>query len=232
MVIYMTVNLVTGKWYIGKDSVNNPAYLGSGVLLKQAIKKHGKSNFQKIVLEQCNGLSHLADREKHWIELTNAATGPESYNLAGGGEGGDLSKFIDYDNRRQPPDPFRQARQWFSSLSEAGREEWFAKQARNRSKGWFVSRVDDPEEVFVLNIAQWCRSNNVDTSMPTKLNTPGHQLFQKQTKGWRIRRSDMPELPEYVSRRGAPHDNGCLGKSWKLVNGTRVWGPKQEKGER
>ena len=60
--------------------------------------------------------------------------------------------------------------------------------------------------------------------MPTALNNPQSKLFQKQTKGWRIRRSDMPELPPYENLRGKVIvPNGCKGKSWKLVDGKRVW---------
>ena len=60
--------------------------------------------------------------------------------------------------------------------------------------------------------------------MPTSLNKVGGRLFQKQTKGWRIRRSDMPKLPPYQNNRGKVIvDNGCKGRSWKLVDGKRVW---------
>ena len=46
MIIYKTTNLVNGKIYIGKDSKNNPNYLGSGNLLKKALIKYGKENFK------------------------------------------------------------------------------------------------------------------------------------------------------------------------------------------
>ena len=56
MIIYKTTNLVNGKIYIGKDKNNNPSYLGSGKILKLAIKKYGKENFTKETIEK----SHLA----------------------------------------------------------------------------------------------------------------------------------------------------------------------------
>lgn len=37
MVIYKTTNLINGKVYIGKDSNDDPKYLGSGKILKLAI---------------------------------------------------------------------------------------------------------------------------------------------------------------------------------------------------
>ena len=47
MIIYKTTNLVNKKIYIGQDSKNNPEYLGSGAIVKKAIKKYGKENFKK-----------------------------------------------------------------------------------------------------------------------------------------------------------------------------------------
>jgi hypothetical protein len=45
MIIYKTTNIINGKYYVGKDINNSESYLGSGVLLKRAIKKYGKENF-------------------------------------------------------------------------------------------------------------------------------------------------------------------------------------------
>lgn len=42
MIIYKTTNLINNKIYIGQDKNNNPKYLGSGDLLKKAIKKYEK----------------------------------------------------------------------------------------------------------------------------------------------------------------------------------------------
>lgn len=50
-VIYCTVNLINGNIYIGKDSHNNPSYLGSGRILHKAIRKYGKHNFKKFIID-------------------------------------------------------------------------------------------------------------------------------------------------------------------------------------
>jgi len=51
MVIYKTTNLKNGKYYIGKQKSYTDSYFGSGTALKFAIKKYGKENFKKEILE-------------------------------------------------------------------------------------------------------------------------------------------------------------------------------------
>lgn len=87
MVIYKTTNLINGKFYIGKDKHNNPNYLGSGKILKQAISKYGKANFKKEILEECEDYTIWLEREKYWIKELSATT--YGYNIAAGGLGGD-----------------------------------------------------------------------------------------------------------------------------------------------
>lgn len=86
MIIYKTTNLINGKFYIGQDYNNNPDYLGSGKLLKRAIKKYGQENFIKEVIEICDSKEQLNEREIFWINETNAKT--LGYNIADGGHGG------------------------------------------------------------------------------------------------------------------------------------------------
>jgi group I intron endonuclease len=90
MIIYKTTNLLTGQYYIGKDKHNNPNYLGSGKKLVNAIKKYGKENFVKTILEYCISDEHMTLREQYWIEHLNAIR--SGYNLAAGGNGGNTRK--------------------------------------------------------------------------------------------------------------------------------------------
>jgi group I intron endonuclease len=81
MVVYLTTNMVNGKKYIGKDSKNNPNYLGSGVLLQKAISKYGKNNFKKDIIEECSNFEQLIQREEYWLNFYNAGNSPMFYNL-------------------------------------------------------------------------------------------------------------------------------------------------------
>lgn len=71
MIIYKTTNLINGKIYIGQDSKNKNGYLGSGQNIKRAIKKYGKQNFKKEIIEKCNSIDELNNREKYWINFYN-----------------------------------------------------------------------------------------------------------------------------------------------------------------
>ena len=83
MIIYKTTNLINGKFYVGQDSNNRPSYLGSGTALKYAIKKYGKENFKKEILEECSTLEQLNEREIFWIKELDAIN--SGYNIAAGG---------------------------------------------------------------------------------------------------------------------------------------------------
>lgn len=95
MIIYMTINRINGKMYIGRDLYNNPLYLGSGILLKKSIKKYGRENFIKIILGYCENEDELNEKEKYFINLYNAVYDENFYNLVDGGKGGFILKECD-----------------------------------------------------------------------------------------------------------------------------------------
>lgn len=88
--IYLTTNHVNGMKYIGKHhgELDN-SYLGSGKLLKLAIKKHGKSNFSKDILFVSESEEENCEKEKYFIAKYDAVNSPEFYNIHEGGKGGD-----------------------------------------------------------------------------------------------------------------------------------------------
>src|SRR4030067_1662427 len=88
--IYKTTCLVTGKEYYGMHSTDdlNDGYLGSGVILRRSIKKHGKENHVREIFGD-----FLSDREN--LRLKEAEIiddhrlkDPRCMNLVLGGYGG------------------------------------------------------------------------------------------------------------------------------------------------
>lgn len=86
---YQTTNLINGKYYIGIHSTNNldDGYLGSGILLKKAIKKYGKVNFNKTILCFFDTREELVEEEKFLI-TNEFVNNDQNYNLGLGGNGG------------------------------------------------------------------------------------------------------------------------------------------------
>ena len=93
--IYLTINLVNGRMYIGQKKYDKNGkwkhYLGSGKAIKNAFKKYGKKNFVKIILENCKTRAELSDAERRYIKEFDCINDPLFYNIAEGGEGGNES---------------------------------------------------------------------------------------------------------------------------------------------
>ena len=88
--IYLTTNLINNKKYIGQHTgYLDDNYLGSGILLTQAIEKYGRENFSREIIEICNSQEELDLSEKYWIDYYNAIEDDNYYNLQEGGQGGD-----------------------------------------------------------------------------------------------------------------------------------------------
>jgi group I intron endonuclease len=90
MYIYKTTNLTNHKVYIGKsEKIFDGTYYGSGILLWKAIKKYGIENFSVEVIESCQCVEELNEREIYWINFYKE----NSYNIANGGDGGWTTRF-------------------------------------------------------------------------------------------------------------------------------------------
>ena len=92
MIIYLTTNLKNGKQYIGRDAYNKPSYLGGGKLIREAVKKYGKENFKKEILEYCKDKNHLLEREEYWLKYYNVDNNPNFYNLTLSNKGWEKGK--------------------------------------------------------------------------------------------------------------------------------------------
>ena len=104
--IYLTTNLINDKQYIGQhEGLLSDSYIGSGVAFLKAVKKYGKSNFKKEILQICLTQEELNNAEKYWIDKYNAVSDKNFYNIAEGGLGGNpiagLSEEEETERRRK-----------------------------------------------------------------------------------------------------------------------------------
>lgn len=100
--IYLTSNLITGKKYIGKHHGElDDDYLGSGILLQKAIKKYGKENFKRDILYISKNAEENNQKEIEFIKAYNAVENKEFYNIAPGGDGGDIFHTLPLEQQKQ-----------------------------------------------------------------------------------------------------------------------------------
>lgn len=90
MYIYMTKNKISGKIYVGQSMKDDESYLGSGTILMKALKRYGRENFERTILENCTDKAHMNEREKFWIEHYDSTNRTIGYNISTGGVGGYL----------------------------------------------------------------------------------------------------------------------------------------------
>jgi len=95
--VYRTTNIATHRFYIGVHKTTDPndGYLGSGLALKQAIKKYGRAAFIKEVLFCFDTSAEAYAKEKELVTAALIESG-EVYNIATGGV-----PSIDWGNRRK-----------------------------------------------------------------------------------------------------------------------------------
>jgi group I intron endonuclease len=92
--VYRIENLVNGMSYVGQRQTKrasleawlNDGYMGSGVLIKRAIKKYRKHNFQKHIID-CAETREIANRLEQDLIVFWESKVPNGYNLTDGGDG-------------------------------------------------------------------------------------------------------------------------------------------------
>jgi group I intron endonuclease len=86
--IYKTTNIINGKFYWGVHyTCSAKNYFGSGKVLKQAIKKHGKENF-KTEIKFLYETAKEAYEDESFIVTQDLIDNLMCYNIALGGLGG------------------------------------------------------------------------------------------------------------------------------------------------
>ena len=90
--IYKTTCIPTGKIYVGKhefslDKRRTSTYLGSGIILRKAVKKYGKESFKREILKICYSINQLNGYETYYIKKFKATDPEIGYNIALGGYG-------------------------------------------------------------------------------------------------------------------------------------------------
>lgn len=155
--IYVTKNIINGKMYVGKHTYKgsdsyDKHYLGSGYILKRAIKKYGKENFTQEILEYNSSKEENAQREIYWIQKLNTLV-PNGYNVDKGGTGGGVylnsenSKFIQlYTWENYSPEERAQRVQ---KMKDGLNKPEVKKLIGEKSKEWHRSLTSEEKELLI-----------------------------------------------------------------------------------
>lgn len=139
MFIYKTKNLINGKEYIGLCTRDDDNYFGSGVLIKQAIRKYGKENFERIILAETNDFEELLDMEEHYIKIHNAVESDKYYNMAEGGKAGNSELLKEYWGSMTKEER-KFARNWnghfMNNTFDGYNESWVENVSKGVKKSW------------------------------------------------------------------------------------------------
>lgn len=91
-IVYKTTNLVNGKIYVGVHSKPNDDYLGSGLAINRAIKKHGRENFKREILIGNLSEDEAFEIEELFVDDEFLSRGNNAvYNISCGGKGGHIA---------------------------------------------------------------------------------------------------------------------------------------------
>ena len=88
--VYIITNLVNNKKYLGvkEKSVFDENYYGSGKLIKLAVEKYGKDNFEVKIIKWCSSKEQLYNEEYRLSVLFDVVKSNNWYNCMEGGHGG------------------------------------------------------------------------------------------------------------------------------------------------
>lgn len=143
--IYKTTNVLSGKYYIGMHSTDdlNDGYMGSGNRLRLAIRKHGKENFLREILEFVDSREELKKREEEIVNINEIAK-VECMNLRVGGEGGGTKESARVANEFMFSDENREK---YSKLrSEQAKKMWddpIIRKKMSSNLGWVGKKHSD-----------------------------------------------------------------------------------------
>lgn len=87
--VYLWTNAINQKKYLGSHiGTPDDGYTGSGVAFQRAVRKYGLEKFSRVLLETNIPEDQVRLREQHYLDLYNAASSKEFYNLAHQADGG------------------------------------------------------------------------------------------------------------------------------------------------
>ena len=174
--LYEIKNNLNNNIYIGVHETKdiNDGYMGSGNIIKKAIKKYGKENFSKRILEYFDAREKMYKREAEILTPEFIKSG-KVYNLSPGGLGGSM---------RQNQKPFRQkhSEKTKALLSKNSAFRRITKEKRQEMKVTHWSRTRPEEQREHAKRAGKCRWKHSNNSSIKHLEETKNKISQTLKK--------------------------------------------------
>lgn len=218
--IYKTTNKVNNKIYIGQHKCDkfDVTYYGSGKILKRAVEKYGYDNFSIKLIEECNSKHELNEREKYWIEYYHATNSDIGYNIAFGGNGGDIFSCLslqEQNEKRRKHSKNTSARIWVTD----GKNNKYINNSESIPEGFHRGRTINTE-----NIGRYERTEEMKSKLKGRPAPMKGKHLSEETKE-KIRQANLGKKysAETNKKKGRPkhgEENPMFGTHYKwLTNG-------------
>ena len=183
--IYKITNMVNGKVYIGQHKCKkgiitetdmiSDGYWGSGKVLAQAKKKYGIENFKKEIICVCENKEDLDILEILCITLAKTEYSENCYNIASGGEGGNIIKYKSEEEKAVI----------YAKLSEAAAKIWLNKTELEKTaakKKELETKANKSEKEKAVTRVKQSKSEKEAWSNKTELEKTAAKKKELETK--------------------------------------------------
>lgn len=228
--VYKTTNIVNGKIYIGqhKSEHFDRNYYGSGVKLKNAIRKYGIQNFIVEIICWCETKQEIDYKERFCIAFFKSQCDTLGYNIADGGEGGDI--FSNLSVERQSEISYKLKQSWLNrpekekqqlklKYARGGkiREAKITNEDRTRRSNLISEKLSNRVHIHKGNIHKMVKDYELDDYIKI-----GYELGQRSSERVNIYkdgkniRVEKSELQNYINqgwKKGTGHTTN-YNKKW------------------
>ena len=189
--IYKITNLLNNKQYIGqhkkyKSDYYDDSYMGKGVAITAAIKKYGRKNFKKEILEYIiDDEKHelVSQREIYYISFFDTQY-PIGYNLTPGGEGGctkEAAKKVVETKRKNGYKMSEETKMKISIANKGKKKSEIHKQHLSENhhllKEWTIHHEDGTiEECGKINISKYCNDHGINFNALMRKSAKGEYI--------------------------------------------------------
>lgn len=186
--VYLTTNLINDLKYIGSHSTNNlnDGYLGSGKILRQAIRKYGKENFKKEILEKCDNIYQARLLEKGFIEKFKCLV-PFGYNLSPAGGCSHLGGELSLEHKKAISETFQKN----GSKKKEKHHMWGKKLSLKHKIALTTSRIGKPiifTDLMRLKMSESAKQRKKPSNFKPFSETEIQYIKSRYDNGWTIYR--------------------------------------------